>query len=256
MPRRRFRAWWLRDLGRSSLPLLGVTALAAGVDSLLWISALNVLPELNSLLSTRSFTQLFHAGIGLLGHPGALVTFVVLFVLTNLLFADWAILVLIRRSLNARLVEQRPSRAVRFFKLLTTSGTALVILLAIFLIGSGLAYGVSRWYFGAVLPIILVTLLVLILFTSWFLFVPFVVLRDGLTGARALSESRRRARRISLRLVTLLVLLALALAAVVFELDGLSNPVRAGLVLLFIPFSLSCLATLYAETDPSDEPSI
>jgi len=226
-----------------------MTFVAVAANALLWFGVRIALPQVQDLFASRTLSGALRAVIALLGQPIDLILLGAALLIMNLILIEWAALSLTRRIFGADQMTTRPMNFSRIAGLVLTAVIALCILLGIGLIGGGLAYGASRWYFGAVLPIILVTFLVFCLFLSWFMFLPFVIVKNGTTGPRALSESRMRARQVRGRLMTLIILLFAALLILLFGLKDLTQLVRIGLGLLIVPLGLSLLSTLYAESE-------
>lgn len=246
---RKFQSWWLRDLTKSSLSLLGITLVAVVINALLWFSARLILPQLTDLLASRSLSGAIKSCIALLGQPLDMILLGLAVLVANLILIEWAATSLSKRTFAATQLANRPMNLSRISSLVLTAMLALATLLGIVVIGGGLAYGASRWYFGAVPPLLLLTFIVFCIFLSWFMFLPFVIVKNGTTGARALSESRIRARQVRGRLIILIVAVSAAVVTLALELNGLPPLVRFCLGLLIVPVGLSLLSTLYAESE-------
>jgi hypothetical protein len=246
-------AAWYRDFGRVSLPLFGITLVAIFMNGLLITGGLFLIPDLRSIVEAKSLSSILQAAIGVTGHPGILLSLGLLFITLNACFAGWMVVIVSSRILGAVHLASGRERLHRFLAWIGTGALGSLTLFSIILIGAGVAYGTSRWYIGAVLPIFLVTVLVALLFGLWFLFLPFVVIRERLQGTRALSESRYRARQTYGRLLLLASALVVASLSILFELDGFAPWIRIALLGFLLPLTTSLLATLYGRTQSAPE---
>ncbi len=245
------RTTWLQDLRRSAFPLLGVTIFAIVANGFIAASALLLVPELRSILDARSLSATLNSFIGISERSALVFGLLALFLLVNACFIGWMVVIVARRTLQADALASGRVRFQRFLAWIGTGILGILILASILIIGGAVAYGVSRWYIGAVLPILLVAVSCTVIFGLWFLFLPIVVIREGLRGPRALSESRFRAKHVSGRLLLLAIAFLLVIASTMFELDGFAPWMRGAILGLILPIGTSLLASLYRKTEPA-----
>jgi len=244
---RAFGRWWWRDLRKAWLSLTAATILIELAGLALLAGAVLIIPNLQAGLSSGSLSSLVRLFIAVGGHlyeTGGLV------LLAAVLIISWLGLsaaILISR-LESNGSGQSWRRLVRHYGRLLGAGlVAGFVLIGLSVAGFGLAYGASRWYFGAVIPIGAVTFIIVALFSVWLAFFPFTVLWDDRPILLSLSASRRCAALVFGRLIGLCLGFGLLGAYATFWLARLSLWLAAGVPLVLIPIFLSLLGSLYAE---------
>ncbi|USN53699.1 MAG: hypothetical protein H6760_00830 [Candidatus Nomurabacteria bacterium] len=243
---RSFRRWWIRDLQHAWFGLFAVTLLLVACNTVLYFALSYLKPDFGSLFSISSLSGIIRASVNILGDPFTIIGFALLYFALNGFFVTWMTSILHRAILGGE--EKIISLWKRYTGVLLISLPALITLCAILVSGIALAYAISRWYFGGVLPILLLTFFFLALFTLWFAYTPFIVIWEEKKGTQALSISRDYARQSRLRLFALFAVLIVLCFVISTELDGLNVWLRGILILITLPAITSLLGTLYAET--------
>ncbi|MFH0853757.1 MAG: hypothetical protein V1853_05120 [bacterium] len=244
-PTRLFRNWWLVDIRKTWPALLMISVIGIGVNALIFTVALVYLPNLFDLFFARSLSGLFQAGLNIIGSPWLCLILIFILAIVNVSLIGWITVALYNKITEPGSGSGQAKN--KLLKLFYVAAIALIILLAISVIGTALAYGFSRWYFGVVIPLLLLTALLLLVFSVWFSFLPFIVIWEGISGTPALSLSRQRARKSAGRIILITLVTLLIPFFLYFELNGLPVWLKLALLALIIPVYASLLASLYSE---------
>lgn len=244
---RPFGRWWWRDLRRAWLPLTAASALIELVGLALLAGAVLVIPNLQAGLSSGSFSGLVRLIIAVSGHPYETVGLILLAAVLVISWLGLSAAIIINRLEVAPSGRAWPILIRHYGRLIGAGLVASFVLIGLSVVGLGLAYGASRWYFGAVIPIGAVTIISLALFGIWLTFFPFTVLWEDYPILYSLSASRRCAALVFGRLIGLGLGFGLLGAYATFRLAGLSLWLTAGVPLVLLPIFLSLLGSLYAE---------